>query len=87
MKEKVEEDLNRLEKLGVLSKVETSEWATPTVPMRKPNGLVRLCGDYKATIIPYLKVNQYPLPRPEELFVALNNGQHFTKSDLSEAYL
>ena len=46
MKEKVEEDLARLEKIGVISKVETSEWATPTVPVRKPNGSVRLCGDY-----------------------------------------
>ena len=45
MKEKVEEDLDRLERIGVISKVETSEWATPTVPVRKPNGSVRLCGD------------------------------------------
>ena len=87
LKEKVEEDLNRLERLGVISKVETSEWATPTVPVRKPNGSVRLCRDYKVTINPYLNVNQYPLPRPEELFATLNNGQHFTKLDLSEAYL
>ena len=87
MKEKAEEDFNRLEKIGIISKVETSEWATPTVPVRKPNGSVRLCGDYKVTINPYLNVNQYPLPRPEELFAALNNGQHFTKLNLSEAYL
>ena len=55
--------------------------------MRKPNGSVRLCGDYQVTINPYLSVNQYLLPRPEELFAALNNGQHFTKVNLSEAYL
>ena len=47
MKEKVEEDLNRLEKIGVISKVETSEWATPTVPVRKPNGSVCLQGNDK----------------------------------------
>ena len=41
----------------------------------------------KVTINPYLNVNQYPLPRPEELFAALNNGQDFTRIDLSEAYL
>jgi len=45
-----------------------------------------VCGDYKVTINPYLSVNQNPLPWPGELFSALN-GQHFTKLDLSEAYL
>jgi len=30
-------------------------------------------------------VNQYPLPR-SELFATLNNGQNFTKLDLSEAH-
>ena len=87
MKERIEGELNRLTNSGVISQVQTSEWATPTVPVKKPNGSVRLCGDYKATINPYLNVNQYPLPGPEELFSVLNNGQHFTKLDLSEAYL
>ena len=27
------------------------------------------------------------LPKPDELFAMLNGGQHFTKLDLSEAYL
>ena len=34
-----------------------------------------------------MDVNQYPLPRSEELFAALNGGVHFTKLDLSEVYL
>ena len=54
------------------------------VLVRKLNGSVHLCGDYKVSINPHLNVNQYPLPRPEELFVALNHSQHFTKLDLSE---
>jgi len=87
MKEKIEEELNRLSNSGIISQVQTSEWATPTVPVKKPNGSVRMCGDYKVTINPYLNVNQYPLPWPEELFSALNNGRHFIKLDLSEAYL
>ena len=87
LKEKVEADLDRQEKLGVLEKIETAQWAAPIVPVPKPNGAIRLCGDYKVSVNPYLEVNQYPLPRPEELFAALNGGEKFTKLDLSEAYL
>ena len=32
-------------------------------------------------------MNQHPLPRSDELFATLDGGQHFTKLDLSEAYL
>ena len=46
-----------------------------------------VCWDYKVTINPHLYINQYPLSRAEELFAALNGGVHFTKLDLSEAYL
>ncbi len=87
MKEKVEAELNRKEKLEILTKVETSEWAVPIVPVLKPDNSVRMCGDYKVTINPHLDINQYPPPREEELFAALNGEVHFTKLDLSEAYL
>ena len=40
MKEKVEENLATLERIGVISKDEKSKWATPTAPVRKPNGSV-----------------------------------------------
>ena len=71
MKEKVEAELDRKEKLGVLKKIETSDWAASIVPVLKPDNSVRMCGDYKVTINPHLDINQYPLPR-EELFAALN---------------
>ena len=87
LKEKVEADLDRQEKLGILEKVQTAQWAAPIVSVPKPNGAIHLCGDYKLSVNLYLEVNQCPLPRPEELFEALNGGQKFTKLDLSEAYL
>ena len=87
LKDKIEADLDRMVKLEIIEKVDTSEWASPTVPVMKADGSVRHCGDYKVTINPHLDVNQHPLPKPDELFATLNGGQHFTKLDLSEAYL
>ena len=67
--------------------MEYSTWATPIVVVPKPNNTVRICGDYKVTANPQLKIYQYPLPHPNELFAALNGGEKFTKIDISEAYL
>ena len=86
LKEKIAEELKRLERIGVLEKVEFSDWATPIVPVLKPDDTVRICGDYKVTINPALDVPEYPLPTAQELFTQLNGGQSFSKLDLSSAY-
>ena len=41
---------------------------------------------YKVTINPELDIDQYPLPKPEELFARLAGGKGFTKIDLTHAY-
>ena len=87
MRPKVETELQRQVDLGILEKVDTSDWAAPIVSVMKPSGETRLCGDYKVMINPHLEINQYPLPYPELLFATLNGGEQFTKLDLSEAYL
>ena len=33
-----------------------------------------------------MEVDQYPLPKPEDLFATLAGGKKFTKLDLSQAY-
>ena len=87
MRLKIETELQCQVDLGILEKVDISEWAAPIVPVMKPSGEIHLCGDYKVSINPYLEINQYPLPHPELLFAVLNGGVQFTKVDLSEAYL
>ena len=82
----VEKDLKRLEKLGVIEKTSFSHWAAPIVTVPKPDGSVRICGDYKITINPVLEVHQYPVSKQEDLFATLTGGQKFTKLDLSHAY-
>ena len=80
----VEEELDRLERIGVLKKVPMSKWATPVVAVPKKDGTVRLHGDYKVTIYQALDVHQYPLP--EALFAILSGGKSFTTLDLTQAY-
>ena len=82
----MENELDRLESVGIIEKVEHSEWAAPVVPVPKGDGKLRLCGDYKVTINPQLMVDKYPLPRPEDLMARLAGGEKFTKLDLSQAY-
>ena len=71
---------------GNLEKIDYSEWATPIVAVMKPDGSVLVCGDYKVTLNPCLKVNQHTLPRIEESFQTMNCGKKFTKLDLAQAY-
>ena len=86
LKGAIEQELDRLEGMGVIEKVRYSEWAAPIVPVVKPDNSIRVCGDYKITVNSVLEVDQHPLPNPEELFVALSGGVKFSKLDLSRAY-
>ena len=87
MREPIEEELDRLEREGIIDKVTHSEWATPLVAVPKTDGRVRLCGDFKVTVNPSLSVDQYPMPKVEDLLATLANGKKFTKLDLTQAYL
>ena len=84
IKEAIARDLERMKKLGVIEEVSYSDWATPVVPVPKPDGSVRLCGDFKITVNPALQVDQYPIPK--DLLATLAGGQKFTKLDLTQAY-
>ena len=87
LKPKIDKELDNLVEKGILEKVSYSDWATPIVPVPKPNGSVRICGDFKVTVNPVLEIDRYPLPRTEDIFASLSQGQMFSKIDLKDAYL
>ena len=49
LRQKVEEELERLEKEGIICPRDFAEWAALIV-VTTPDGSVRICGDYKVTI-------------------------------------
>ena len=87
LREEVEVELDRMEREGIVEKVTQSRWASPIVTVRKSDGGIRICGDYKRTLNMACQADQYPLPRVEDMFAELAGYKRFTKVDLSRAYL
>ena len=86
-KELVKKELERLESIGVISKVYQSEWACPSVNVLKSNNKIRICGDYSKTINMAMKTVQYPLPSIEEVLGQVGDAKVFSKLDCHQAYL
>lgn len=84
---RVEQELERLEKTGIIEAIKFSDWATPVVPLVNGDGSIRICGDYKVTINRVANVESYPLPRIDDLLAGLAKGKVFSKLDLAHAYL
>uniref|UniRef100_A0A183C855 RNA-directed DNA polymerase n=1 Tax=Globodera pallida TaxID=36090 RepID=A0A183C855_GLOPA len=80
-------ELDRLEKMKVITPVEHTEWAAPVLVVKKANGTARLCADFSTGLNDSLQLHQHPLPLPSDIFAKLNGGKYFSKVDLSDAYL
>ena len=72
---------------GILKPVLYSKWDIPIVIVPKPDGAIRMCAEYRGTVILVIKNDAYPQPTPEELFLKIKWGEKFSKTDLTEAYL
>ena len=87
LKPKVDEALENMVLSGCIKRVDHATWATPLVVVPKADGRVRICGDFKVTVNQQLDIQQYPLPKPDDLFHMLNGGEKFSKIDLRDAYM
>ncbi|KII72602.1 Transposon Tf2-9 polyprotein [Thelohanellus kitauei] len=91
LKPLVENELTRLVEEGVLERVDpTTEeipWACPIVCVKKHDGGIRICGDFRGTINQYIDPPPFPLPSIDEILNTIRGGNRFTVLDLKDAYL
>ena len=84
LKEKVETELQRMEKQGVIEK-STSPWCSPLVPVRKKDGRIRICVDYRK-LNSVTKLESFPLPNIEDNLAQFAGAQYFSTLDLLSGY-
>ncbi|RVW13186.1 Transposon Ty3-I Gag-Pol polyprotein [Vitis vinifera] len=63
----------------------TSPWGAPVLFVKKNDGILRLCIDYRKLNRVTVK-NKYPLPRIDDLFDQLKGAKYFSKIDLRTGY-
>lgn len=86
LREAVEKELNKLQAQGILTRIEYADWATPIVPVKKSDGSLRICGDYKATVNRAIKSHAHKVPSINDLLSRVDGGVLFAKMDMSQAY-
>ena len=63
----------------------TSPWGAPILFVKKRDGSLRLCIDYRELNKVTIR-NQYPLPRIDDLFYQLQGAKVFSKIDMRSGY-
>ena len=72
-----------LEKIFIRQSV--SPWGAPVLFVKKKDGTLRLCVDYRQLNKMTVK-NKYPLPRIDDLFYQSKGASIFSKIDLRSGY-
>eukprot|EP00644_Phytophthora_capsici_P012945 jgi/Phyca11/100920/e_gw1.5.1462.1 len=80
----IEENVDTMLKAGVIEESDGA-WGFPVVLVKKKDGSVRFCIDYRA-LNRITKKDVYPLPRIDETLEALGGARLFTTLDLQAGY-
>ena len=76
--------LDLLERLGVISP-STSNWMSPVVLVKKKNGDLRLCIDFRR-LNAVTKLDPYPVPRIERIMQRMQGCSYFSSCDIRCGY-
>ena len=80
----IKEEINEMLKQDLIQPSQ-SPWSFPVVVVKKKNGKLRLCVNYKP-LNDITKKDNYPLPRIDEILDSLKGAQWFTTLDLASGY-
>lgn len=84
VQEKVNAELDRMLKLGVIEKSD-SPWSSPMVVVKKPNGNIRLCLDSRK-LNERTKKDAYPLPYISGILGKFVGTKYLSSIDLKDAF-
>ena len=76
--------IQQMEENGIIRK-SNSPWASPLCLVRKKNGKVRPCVDYRR-LNTVTKQDAFPLPRTQDLLDAVAGAKYFSTFDLTAGY-
>ena len=62
----LKKEVDRLIKIGVLKKINNSQWAAPTFIIPKINGTVRFISDFRE-LNKTIKIKRFPIPKIQHL--------------------
>lgn len=85
LRESVSAEIQRLERLDIIERINASEWVSPIVVVKKKDGGIRMCVDLRAPNRAIV-IDSFPLPHIDELLNSLKGASHFSKLDLASAY-
>lgn len=78
------EEFDRMIEMGIC-KPSMSPWASPLHVVKKKDGGLRVCGDYRR-LNAVTQPDRYPIPRIQDFTYQLKNMKIFSKLDLKMAY-
>ena len=78
-------EVDRLCRIGVLRKVNRSEWAAPTFIIPKKDRTVRFISDFRE-LNKRIKRKPFPIPKIQDLLLKLEGFQYGTSLDLNMGY-
>ncbi|XP_058045134.1 uncharacterized protein K02A2.6-like [Ahaetulla prasina] len=76
LKPRIDRELDKLVNQGILVPVDHAKWETPIVTPVKPDGSVRICADYKATLNKALQKSAYPVPVVQHLLHSMGRFRY-----------